>query len=52
VMPIIFSWPDHSVQGDHTNAICANPQRWQPMSIGTDCFADLTIANGLNSCNH
>ncbi len=48
--PVLFAWPPHYPAGAHEN-VCANPQRWHPMSFGTDCYADLTIANGLYSCD-
>ncbi|MGB8508495.1 MAG: hypothetical protein WCD76_08815, partial [Pyrinomonadaceae bacterium] len=50
VTPISYQWPAEYVAGEH-NFICANPARWQPMSFGTNCFPDLSIANGLYSCD-
>jgi hypothetical protein len=50
VSHVLFAWPPHYPVGAHDN-VCANPQRWHPMSFGTDCYADLTIANGLYSCD-
>jgi hypothetical protein len=47
---VTYPWPTHYVFGEH-NYICTNPQRWYPMSFGTDCYPDLHIANGLYSCD-
>jgi len=45
-----FAWPAHYPIGLH-NYICTNSHSWYPMSFGDTCYADLSIGNGLYSCD-